>query len=220
MIPLTVRLAAGTALLAALLGACSGKTASSGGGPDAGGACVNIDLSTYDQSCRQDSDCTLITPGEICPGDCSCGGATVNVSEEARYVAAVSGLQTGVCGCPAEESPRCIQNRCTLCGFGTTGACADAGGAPSCVTIDPTTYSTSCHVDTDCIDITSGTLCPGSCACGGTAVSASEQARYNAAVAGITSSACPCPSGGTPRCVQSGCVLCGPGGGPGCPDGG
>src|SRR5208283_2561625 len=100
-------------LLASLcLAACTGKTSESGdggaggdGGSGSAGGCVDVELSTYDLSCQEDSDCITISAGQICPGDCACGGATINVSGQARYQSAVSGIQTGVCGCPLENEP-------------------------------------------------------------------------------------------------------------------
>ncbi|MDP8999124.1 MAG: hypothetical protein M3O46_03330 [Myxococcota bacterium] len=52
-------------------------------GPD-GSACVDVDLTTYDQSCQSSTDCTGITAGVLCRGACTCGGAAVNASEWLR----------------------------------------------------------------------------------------------------------------------------------------
>ena len=49
-----------------------------------GGMCVNIDLSTYDQSCVLASDCIVILTGQVCSSECNCGGSPVNASEQRR----------------------------------------------------------------------------------------------------------------------------------------
>jgi hypothetical protein len=74
-----------------------------------GGTCVDIDLSTYDQSCNQPSDCILIQTGEVCSGQCSCGGSPVSASEQSRYDQATSGIKFSACPCPAEFGIECRQ---------------------------------------------------------------------------------------------------------------
>jgi len=96
---------------------------------DAGQACVDIVLSTYDQSCNQASDCMTIQAGEVCNGDCACGGSPVNISGQARYDQAVSGIRFEGCPCPASPPPACIAGTCVSCGFGPgqPAGCPDAG---------------------------------------------------------------------------------------------
>jgi hypothetical protein len=79
-----------------------------------GGTCVDIDLSAYDSSCNQTSDCILIRTGEVCSGQCECGGEPVNASEETRYRQATSGITFGLCFCPIQASPECLENRCVF----------------------------------------------------------------------------------------------------------
>jgi hypothetical protein len=80
-----------------------------------GGECVNIDLSTYDQSCTQPSDCILIFTGEVCvPSDCPCNQAFVNISEQPRYDQAINELPPDDCTCPVAPGPACLQGKCTL----------------------------------------------------------------------------------------------------------
>lgn len=102
---------------------------------DTGVICVDIDLSTYDTSCSQDSDCIEITSGEICSGECGrvCGGSAVNASEQARYNALVlpvlssSKVTLGApCGCPAYGSPTCEAGQCVMCFENADGGCAPA----------------------------------------------------------------------------------------------
>ncbi len=98
----------------------SGTGIVDGGGPETaistadGGRCVDIELSTYDQSCTQTSDCVLIQTGEVCSGQCACGGEPVNISEKPRYQQATSGIGFGTCSCPLEFAPICFEKRCIL----------------------------------------------------------------------------------------------------------
>ncbi|HSY20501.1 MAG TPA: hypothetical protein VK841_00195 [Polyangiaceae bacterium] len=63
-------------------------------------------------------------------------------------------------------------------------------------------------MDSDCIQVTTGTLCTSSCFCGGSTISASEQAKYDMQTAGFAQGDCPCAFEGEPRCVQKSCILC------------
>jgi hypothetical protein len=99
------------------------------GAPGDSGVCVDIDLTTYDQTCNADSDCIDITAGVVCSGQCACGGSTINVDGQARYEAAVAPVDTLGCPCPPDGITRCLQNHCTLCGFGPNQppGCGDGG---------------------------------------------------------------------------------------------
>src|SRR5215467_11737709 len=79
-------------------------------------------------------------------------------------------------------------------GGGGGGGGGGSGGGGSCVYIDPSTYDQSCQASSDCIDVTTGELCPGYCGCGGSTISKSEQARYDAAIAPLGPSKCLCPA--------------------------
>lgn len=109
---------------------CGGKTVG-GGSADDGGRCVNVDLSSYDLSCEQASDCVFIQSGDVCSGQCGCSNAVVNADGEARYEAAIAGakVKTAPCLCIDRGRPRCVQNRCTLCGgaSGEPPGCGDGG---------------------------------------------------------------------------------------------
>jgi len=97
--------------------------------------CVDIDRSSYDTSCRADSDCILINSGRICAGyGCLCGNATINVSGRVKYEAVFDSIPRGtgpLCQCPALNRPHCIQGTCILCPYPGTSAspsgCPDAG---------------------------------------------------------------------------------------------
>ena len=194
-------------------GAASGSSSASSGISSSGSSqpmCVDIDLSTYDQSCQSPSDCIVVAGGRHCVGQCLCGGATVNRSEGARYQSAIAGLSPGVCGCPAEVSPSCLGNRCTLCS-GTASdppECAVTDGG-ACVEIVPTNFDQSCAVASDCVEIVPGTVCPDTCPCGGATIASKDLGRYQALTAGLLHGECPCPFLGTPTCVQNQCINCG-----------
>ena len=79
-----------------------------------GGLCVDIDLSTYDQSCVVATDCIVILTGQVCSSECACGGSPVNAAEQARYEEATSGIAFGECACPLEIAPSCVGNTCVL----------------------------------------------------------------------------------------------------------
>ena len=99
---------------------------------DAGGACVTIDPTSFDPSCKLDSDCMAIAAGTFCSGQpwCMCPAAAINVDGQGQYQADQQALQSlgpqpiG-CGCPYFGSPRCIGNVCTVCGG--ANPCPDGG---------------------------------------------------------------------------------------------
>jgi hypothetical protein len=217
-----------------LIAACGGKTlagsddtnpggggATTGGGGGAsssttggtGGSCVNIELSVYDTSCVQNTDCISVNVGQVCAGACLCGGGgAIATSAQAQYNAALSSIQTNdTCSCPGPGPVACVQGQCTQCSFGPSdplgcpgndsdgglevdtgiilvspegGASTDSG---ACVNVDLSTYDTSCTQDSDCVEIASGEICPRTTCyfCGGSAVNVSEEARYQAAIASI-----------------------------------
>ncbi len=244
-----------TVSLLAAFGACGGKATvfvpDSGSGTRSEGgastmqdaqACVVVDLSTYDQSCDQDSDCVSVESGPVCDGYFAfcdtqgCGGATIRASEQPRYQRAISAVSPAPLpyDCPLCQNPVCLDHTCTLFQDGGTVAENDAddsddegdasdGGA--CVNVDLTGYDVSCTTNSDCISVTSGDICPGSCACGGSTISqsgeAQYEAQYGAAISRIPLGTCGCPLSGIPECVGGTCVVCGPLFGlPACPDGG
>ena len=136
----------------------------------------------------------------------------------------------GVCPantmCNVYFCPSTAPTYATPCSCGSDGQwiglCAASCPAQACVDIDLSTYDTSCVENIDCITIQSGEVCSGSCDCGGSPVSASEQARYDQATSGIVFAGCPCPSGGLLECIAGTCVICGygPNRPAGCPDAG
>jgi len=109
-----------------------GTTTSDDGGftNDAGVECVDIDLSSYDTSCMTNSDCIVIQTGQVCDGNCACGGSPVNADGEATYEQAIRGIMLAGCPCPAEAPPACVGNVCTPCSGRTSDPpeCGDEGG--------------------------------------------------------------------------------------------
>jgi hypothetical protein len=97
-----------------------------GGSSGSGGQCVSIDPSKYDQSCQQASDCVYIASGHVCSGQCGCGDALINSSSLAQYKQDTSSIDWGMCACPDERVPDCINHKCTIPGP------VDAGPPPAC----------------------------------------------------------------------------------------
>ncbi len=233
-------LALGSLLFLGVVAACGGKQI--GVNPDGGdfkepdgATCVDIVLSSYDRSCTTTADCVDITSGIVCSGSCACGGSTVNKSGQARYEAALSGLSLEACPCVANGEPACVKGTCTLCAFDSDEPGCNDGGFPildsgggkggpdagRCVDVKLSSYDRSCTTSKDCISITSGELCDGTCECGGSTINQSGEAAYEKAISGVKFGACECPFFGDPECVHGQCALCGAGSStPECPDGG
>ena len=74
--------------------------------------CVDVDLSTYDQSCKTANDCVYVNAGLVCSGSCGCGNAFINVSGEARYDQAVGNIQFAACPC-TPLTPACNDGACS-----------------------------------------------------------------------------------------------------------
>ena len=101
------------------------------------GACIVLDPATFDQTCKQDSDCLAATGGTFCSNApwCMCPGATINVDGQSRYDAILQEIQSnlkpgpGGCSCPFFGTPRCVAKLCTLCGgaAGNSPGCPDGG---------------------------------------------------------------------------------------------
>jgi hypothetical protein len=117
----------------------SGSTTSTSGSST--GACINVNPSSFDQSCNLSSDCVAIVSGTICTGECLCGGnAAINVSDQSRYFAEVKAVVLGMCGCPAGAPAACSNHTCVACTgrpsdppeCGPTVIGIEAGVAPVC----------------------------------------------------------------------------------------
>ena len=104
------------------------------------GGCM-ISASNYDQSCKVDTDCTLVSSGDYCSAACGdCGGSTIGAQGLIHFQEDVSKTPLGSgalgnisCGCPARSEPCCRHGTCKV-GYAacsspadTLPACADAG---------------------------------------------------------------------------------------------
>jgi hypothetical protein len=90
-------------MLTACVAGCTSDNRASVG--DGGAACIDFDLSAYDKSCQEDSNCIAALGGMICDPDCLCGGsAAITADAEALYNAALSAAGSSlprgpVCSC-------------------------------------------------------------------------------------------------------------------------
>ncbi len=99
-------------------------------------ASCNVVVTSYDQTCTQDSDCVGAPPGGDACGECATGNpafvctlAAINTKDSARYQndlanAIKSSETTSTCGtsCPVPGKPTCVDNVCKL-----VAASSDAG---------------------------------------------------------------------------------------------
>jgi hypothetical protein len=93
-----------------------------------GGRCVEVVLLTYSLSCSSSSDCTLIQTGEVCSGQCECGGSAVSAGELSRYHDATAGIVFAACPCEASPAPQCVAGACNACtGSPLPTGCAGGG---------------------------------------------------------------------------------------------
>lgn len=96
-----------------------------------GGACVDLEPSMFDTSCKVSSDCVDVTLGALCESGCLCGGSTINVADEGKYKMLTAGIPPGgaLCSCPYLGSPVCAAGQCIVCGGAAppNAACPDAG---------------------------------------------------------------------------------------------
>jgi hypothetical protein len=208
MKPLTTSLSCGLGLFL-ILSACRVATDQT---PD--DRCVDIEPSSYDQSCKADSDCVAISSGDICTGyDCTCPNASINKDDQTRYEQLFSSVQPGpgpLCECPALGFAHCVESKCTFSLFEQKDAGPDsAKDGGTCVDIEPSSYDQSCKVDSDCFAISSGDICPGyDCACPNAAINVDDKASYEKVFSSVQPGPgpiCECPALGLARCVQSVC---------------
>jgi hypothetical protein len=124
-----------TAINTALCTGTPDASVDTGTAPDAA-VCIDIDPTTFDNTCNVDADCMAVTGGTFCGNGpwCMCLGATINVDGQTRYQAEIADLESrikpgpGGCTCPFFGSPRCNLGHCALCG-GAAGneGCPDGG---------------------------------------------------------------------------------------------
>jgi hypothetical protein len=77
--------------------------------------CVNIDLASFDRSCRADSDCMAVKGGMACPSGCSCPNTAINVDDRLMYEETIASLPFSMLSCPCPSGPQhlCTQGVCT-----------------------------------------------------------------------------------------------------------
>jgi hypothetical protein len=128
-----------------LLAACGGKTiVGTGFSPDAGdhgggdgedsgvtGTCVEIQLTSADTACVADSDCTQAPSGQICAGECGCGGTPVNQAASQRIFEEGQSVGALGCPCPSFGQPTCQAGQCVIADAGLVSV-PDSG-----IIIDP-----------------------------------------------------------------------------------
>jgi len=94
--------------------------------PTGSASSCSLHAQEFDQSCRADSDCIAVVEVYGC-GSCACQTGAINVSDQTKYQAALSGSQSstaGSCYCPCEGAPRCCGGVCTNA---CSGCPADGG---------------------------------------------------------------------------------------------
>jgi hypothetical protein len=106
--------AAGASTAARILAGLAG-TASAPSSSQMQQGCVNIDLASFDRSCRADSDCMAVKGGMACPSGCSCANTAINVDDRLMYEETIASLPftLGNCPCPSGPPHLCTQGVCT-----------------------------------------------------------------------------------------------------------
>jgi hypothetical protein len=119
---------------------CS-STSGTGAAAGATGCTASIQASSYEQTCKTDSDCVAVGQGSACgPCDLACTNAAINVAAHGQYVADVA------------KTPAGSTSGCTV-------SCAVGAGSATCC------HGGVCHADSLCSgnDSSSGgyaSLCP------------------------------------------------------------
>jgi hypothetical protein len=109
--------------------ACSSSTKNTTGS-------ASLDLSAYSKACNQDDECVGVT-GEVQCDGCNCGTPeAIATSALSQYDSDEQALQNktcggppsivGVCNCPAQLTPRCVNHVCTPTTFADLDAGSDA----------------------------------------------------------------------------------------------
>lgn len=191
-----------------------------------------LQTSSYDTSCKVDSDCVNVTMGTFCQGQpsCLCGNASINTDAENQYEADLKsgGPVVNVCDCVTPIAPHCDVGPsggvCTHCngptdptpGCGNTtsdGGFPDSGDGGTCIDIETSDYDTSCNVDSDCMLIQTGHYCANPtadvlafCLIGNAAVNIDGQARYAGVISRLPgNNLCEGPGNfGHARCIAGG----------------
>ena len=141
-----------------------------------GGDGTTLDAADYDQSCSLNSECVVVTDGDVCLAGCACADAAVAASAEAAFRADFDAIDatcgpipdgTPCAGCQ-ESFPICVGGSCTT----RVAREVSAEGVDK-----------SCTVDDDCTVVFEGDVCD-TCKCPSAAIAKSAEAGYNAAFQG------------------------------------
>jgi hypothetical protein len=97
------------------------------------GSVPPIEASSYDQSCRSDSDCVAVSEGDVCtPCGIGCTNAAINAAGLARYKADVASANAatrlGMFGTPYQCVTTCPYSRRPCCASGQCHADAACSG--------------------------------------------------------------------------------------------
>jgi hypothetical protein len=97
--------------------------------PDAStGLCVDVNASSFDRSCKVDSDCIEVATGALCTGQCRCPTDTISASAQGAYDMAIAPILNGPppnCLCPSPGYAYCSGGTCSICPPGAL--CASVG---------------------------------------------------------------------------------------------
>ena len=137
---------------------------------------TTIDVTDYDQSCNQNSDCVIVPDGDVCLSGCSCSDTAIAESAEAAFNADFDAINETCGPIPAGTPCAGCQESAPIC----------VGG--SCTTRVVRQVSTegvdkSCTVDDDCTVVFEGDVCS-TCKCPGAAIAKSAEPGYNSAFQG------------------------------------
>lgn len=177
------------------LGGASGGLSGTGGVAGSAGSVSTTQLaSNYDQNCQFDSECALVSEGDVC-ACLDCANAAIAKQAQSLWDADRSAI---VCAGPPLPCParRCA-NMLAACAAGTCSI-----RAPKI--IDATQYDQSCQSDTDCIVIVTGEVCS-VCKCQAGAINQSALPVYEKDIAteqcNPGPSPCDCAAPGVAHCA-------------------
>jgi len=91
---------------------------------------------------------------------------------------------------------------------GGGGGSGSSSGGEACAEVPLSSFDTSCQVDTDCVSVVTGMLCPGACNCGGSTINQSSQSDWQSQAGRFLTGNCFCPDSPAPRCIGGTCTLC------------
>jgi hypothetical protein len=148
-------------------GGASGGTIGIAGAAGSGGAPDTVQLARdYDQSCRFDGECVLVTEGDVC--FClGCYNASIARSAQPKWDSDRNSIPCSApIACPAVS----CESQLAACASGTCSI-----RTPKI--IDATKYDQSCQADSDCVVINTGEVCS-VCRCSAGAINKNALPEY------------------------------------------